>query len=137
MTQAQIALVQKTWKMLRGVDPLLIGDTFYSKLFADHPFLQKMFRSDRNEQYRKLVEMLTVIVTRLDHLDELSQDIRAMALRHEQYGVKPIQYEWVGKALLWTLEQALGSDWTPEVSKAWAICYTTLSATMISCTSPA
>lgn len=137
MTQAQIVLVQKTWKMLRGVDPLLIGDTFYSKLFADHPFLQKMFRSDKKEQYRKLVDMLTVIVTRLEHLDELSQDIRAMALRHEQYGVKPVHYKWVGSALLWTLEQALGNDWTPAVREAWTSCYHTLSATMIGCASPA
>jgi hemoglobin-like flavoprotein len=32
-------------------------------------------------------------------------------------------YDTVGAALLWTLEQGLGSSFTPEVRAAWASAY--------------
>jgi nitric oxide dioxygenase len=63
--------------------------------------------------------------------DELTEDIRKLALRHVDYGVKEADYRAVGSALLWTLKQGLGSDWTPEVAEAWASCYKILSDTMI------
>ncbi len=131
MTQEQIVVVKKTWKIFRGIDPILVGDAFYSKLFNDKPSLRRMFPSSMNDQYRKLMDMLNTIIARLDHLNELSDDIAAMAQRHVQYGVRPAHYKLVGKALLWTLEKGLGHDWTPDVSQAWITCYTILADTMI------
>jgi hemoglobin-like flavoprotein len=46
--------------------------------------------------------------------------------------VKARHYPVVGAALLWTLEQGLGDNWTPEVADAWATAYSTLSGYMIS-----
>ena len=39
--------------MIRGIDPLLVGDLFYTKLFTDHPSLRHMFPEKMNEQYRQ------------------------------------------------------------------------------------
>jgi hemoglobin-like flavoprotein len=36
----------------------------------------------------------------------------------------------VGAALLWTLEQGLGSGWTPEVKAAWSDTYALLADVM-------
>ena len=36
----------------------------------------------------------------------------------------------VGAALLWTLEQGLGSGWTPEVKAAWSDAYALLADVM-------
>ena len=135
MTGEQIVLIKKTWKLIREINPVLVGDTFYSKLFADNPSLRKMFPKYMNEQYAKLIDMLSTIVARLDHLDDLTNEITAMARRHIQYGVKPDQYRLVGNALLWTLEQGLGGDWNDEVKEAWSLCYNTLANTMIAASS--
>jgi hemoglobin-like flavoprotein len=128
---SQIALVKRSWKTFRGVDPQLIGDIFYSKLFADNPSLKKMFPQKMGEQYKKLIDMLSTIVARLDHPDELSAEIAALAGRHVNYGVRPGHYRLVGNALLWTLKNGLGKDWTPETEKAWTTCYNLLADTMI------
>ena len=136
MTEEQIILIQKTWRIFRSIDPLLVGDTFYSKLFNDTPALRKMFPKNMDEQYKKLMDMLSIVVARLDHLYDLSEDISAMARRHVHYGVRPAHYKLVGKALLWTLQQGLGPDWTDEVKEAWIKCYTTLSEKMISAAGP-
>lgn len=117
--------------MIRQVDPVLVGDLFYSKLFADTPSLRHMFPKKMDEQYRKLIDMLNIVVARLERLDELNEEITEMANRHVGYGVRPAHYKMVGTALLWTLQHGLGKDWTPEVKEAWVKCYTTLADTMI------
>ena len=117
--------------MIRDIDPVIAGGLFYSKLFSDKPAFRSMFPKQMELQYRKLMDMLSTIIARLDKLEELNNDIAAMARRHISYGVRPAHYKIVGSALLWTLEQGLGKDWTPDVKEAWVKCYTTLSETMI------
>jgi hemoglobin-like flavoprotein len=131
MTKEQIILVKKTWAIFREIDPVLVGDVFYSKLFFDMPHLKNLFDSSKNEQAKKLIEMLSLIVGRLDNLEELTEDIKQLAIRHVQYGVKAEHYKSVGIALLWTLEQGLGRDWDESIKEAWAACFQVLSATMI------
>lgn len=131
LTQQQIQLVKSSWRSLRGIDPKVVGDLFYSKLFADNSNLRKMFPKDMDQQYVKLMDMLTAIITRLERLDELTEEIAAMSRRHVDYGVRPGHYKLVGSALLWTLKKGLGSDWTKEMEEAWTKCYTLLADTMI------
>ena len=131
MTKEQILLVKKTWNIFREIDPVLVGDVFYSKLFFDMPYLERLFHTPKEEQSRKLIEMLSIIVGRLDNLDELTEEIKQLAIRHVQYGVKEQHYKAVGTALLWTLQQGLGKDWDQNVNEAWASCFHILSAAMI------
>ena len=131
MTKEQILLIKKTWCIFREIDPVLVGDVFYSKLFFDMPYLAKLFHTPKDEQSRKLIEMLSVIVGRLDNLEELTDEIKQLATRHVQYGVKEHHYKAVGSALLWTLQQGLGRDWNEKVKDAWSSCFHVLSTAMI------
>ena len=135
MTKEQARIVRNTWISLQGVDPSLLGDVFYSRLFLKEPSLRKMFQVSRKEQAKKLIDMLDLIVSRLDRLNELGEDIRQLAIRHEGYGVKPGHYEDVRNALLWSLSKGLGKDWNPEVEAAWVACYTILTNAMLAAVS--
>ncbi len=131
LTKEQILLIRNSWKSFRGVNPSLIADIFYTKLFADNPRLRKMFPDNMNDQYKKLMDMLTSIVIRLDSLEEMGAELELMARQHVGYGVKPRHYDLVGNALLWTLEQSLGGAWNKELKDAWAACYTLLANKMM------
>lgn len=131
MTEEQILLVKRSWKIFRNIDPAIIGDVFYSKLFLDHPKLRKLFPKSMEEQYKKLTDMLDSIISKLEKMDVVSSDIRALAERHVKYGVKAEHYIMIGDALLWTLAHGLGKDWNSEVEEAWTNCFSTLSANMI------
>jgi len=131
MTSEQIALIKKSWNAFRGVDPIMVGEVFYSRLFYTSPKFRKMFDRSMTDQYKKLIDMLSLMVARLDKLDEITEDIRKLAIRHASYGVKPEHFNPVGEALLWTLEKGLGNDWNPEVKKAWSACYAMISESMI------
>jgi len=131
LTKKEIGLIKKSWGVIRNIDQAVVGDVFYSKLFFENPELRKMFPENMEAQYRKLIEMLNVIVARLEKLDELKSEITSMAERHVSYGVKPQHYNLVGVALIWTLQKALGNEWDDETKAAWINCYTILSGTMI------
>ncbi|HEX2532594.1 MAG TPA: globin domain-containing protein [Chitinophagaceae bacterium] len=130
MTDQQILAVRKTWKIIRAIDPVLVGDVFYEKLFSDQPGLRRLFHTGRAEQSRKLVDMLSYLVARLDTFPQLAADIAALGRRHTAYGVRPEHYPAVGTALIWTLRQALGNDWSPEAATAWEACYRELAECM-------
>jgi len=131
VTHQEITIVKRTWKLLRDVDPQLLGDVFYRRLFLIYPSVRPMFREPMTNQYHKFVDMLSLIVGRIDRPEEVMSEIAQLAQRHERYGVKPEHYPAVGDTLLWTLEQGLGSQWNNEVRQAWEACYQTLVQAML------
>ena len=131
MTEQQIMVVKRSWGIFRNIDPILVGEVFYGRIFLKAPGIKKMFPVSMEAQYGKIIDMLSLMVARLERMDELTNEISALALRHVQYGVKRGHYEIVGEALLWTLEQGLGRDWTDEVKEAWTSCFAVFSGKMI------
>jgi hemoglobin-like flavoprotein len=125
MSPEQKALVKETW---RKVAPMAdaAARAFYDRLFEIDATTRLLFKTTNNnlaEQRRKLTQALTVVVQGLDHLEALLPALADLGRRHAQYGVTAGHYDTVGAALLWTLEQGLGSGWTPEVKAAWSDAY--------------
>ncbi|RIV27886.1 hemoglobin [Fibrisoma montanum] len=123
MTPDQIRIVKLSWSSYRNVDPALLGEVFYSKLFLEYPSMQSLFKAPIEQQYKKLVEMLNIMVARLDRQAEVLNLIEQLGTRHQQYGVKPEHYFAMGKVLLWTLKSGLGDRWTNEIEMAWMAVY--------------
>ncbi len=122
--------MQTTWQQVAP-----IADTaarlFYGRLFELEPALRPLFaRTDMEEQRRKLMQMLAVAVGALDRLETLRPALEALGRRHVGYGAEHRHYGLVGAALLWTLEQGLGDEYTRSVQDAWTAAYTTLSTIM-------
>jgi nitric oxide dioxygenase len=130
MTKVDIVLVQQSWRTIRVIDPVMLGDVFYTKLFLDNPYLRRLFPVEMELQYQKLVAMLSSIISHLDKMETISTDVMELAVRHAGYGVKPSHYSKVGEALIWTIEKAMGKDFNPAVKKAWTNCYQHLSTLM-------
>ncbi|MBK8700742.1 MAG: hemoglobin [Saprospiraceae bacterium] len=117
----QIKIVKRTWKIMMGVDPDLLGDTFYSKLFTDHPEIKPLFPKDMSAQYVKLREMMTSIILKLDNPD--FQEIIDMGWSQTGYGVKSAHFEMAGNAMIWMLKKGLGTEWNEQTEKAWVTCF--------------
>ncbi len=83
------------------------------------------------DQYKKLIDILSAMVARLENIGSLEQEIFDMAKRHEGYGVQPKHYDMVGAALLWTLERGLGNDWNEDTAEAWVACYGIIAGQMV------
>ena len=106
------------------------AELFYHRLFELDPELRHLFRSEMKGQGQRLMHMVATAVHKLDDLESLVPVVRKLGIRHRIYGVEPSHYDTVGEALLWTLEQGLGEDFTHEVADAWAETYGLLSGVM-------
>jgi len=129
MTSEDILLVQLSWRKVLPVKDAA-AELFYLKLFEIDPSLRTLFADDLELQGAKLVQMVTAAVRGLDRMDALLPVMRELGARHVAYGVRDEHYGSAGTALLWTLEQALRGDFTPEVKSAWIKTYGVLSQAM-------
>lgn len=130
MTPHQIQLVRTSFAQ---VEPIAAqaATMFYNNLFAADPSLRKLFRGDLAEQGERLMAMIGAAVGLLERPHALLPVLRSLGARHAVYGVRDGHYATVGGALLQTLEQGLGTAFTPEVHDAWAVMYGVVSRTMM------
>jgi nitric oxide dioxygenase len=135
MTPEQVTAVQTSFAKVAPIADQAAA-LFYGRLFETAPQTKALFHGDMHAQGQKLMGAITVVVNSLDHLDAVVPVAQKLAKRHVAYGVKPEHYPVVGAALLWTLEQGLGADFTPETHAAWAAAYGILSDVMIAATYP-
>lgn len=131
LTPEQKSLVQDSWRLVQPISTQA-AELFYGKLFELDPSLRPLFKGDIREQGAKLMKTIGIAVNSLNDLPGILPVVQALGQRHVGYGVKPEHYPTVGAALLWTLEQGLGSKATPEVLEAWGKVYGVLSSVMIS-----
>ena len=129
MNAAQQELVRTTFARL-AVMPEVAGALFYERLFAANPSFRPLFKNDMRIQGVKLMTMLAMVVYNLPEPGKVLPAIHDLAVRHVEYGVKLADYDALREALLWTLEQALGEDFTPAVREAWTVCYDELAGEM-------
>jgi hemoglobin-like flavoprotein len=130
MTPEQIEIVRSNWAAVEPIAPQA-ADLFYGKLFELDPKLRPLFKEDMAEQKEKLMDMLAVAVKGLTKLDTIVPAVRNLGMRHVDYGVTEDHYATVGEALLWTLEQGLGDQFTDDAKEAWTEVYTVLSEQML------
>lgn len=125
ITEQQKDDVQRTFALV-AQDADGAAALFYQRLFEIDPTLKLLFKSDMKDQGRKLMQMISVAVKALDRLEAIIPAVEDLGQRHVAYGVTKAHYVTVGAALLWTLEQGLGTEFTPAVKDAWAHVYTLL-----------
>ena len=106
------------------------AELFYQRLFELEPSFRRLFKGDMKEQERKLMATLVIAVEDLRHPDQIIGSVQKLGRDHAGYGVKAEYYDIVGEALLWTLAQGLGEEFTTPVRKAWEEAYTFLSEIM-------
>ena len=130
LTEDELDLVRASFREMaaQGAD---CAESFYDRLFATSPGLRSYFPREMAQQWAKLMSMLGVIVAQLHDHAALQPLLADLARRHVGYGARPEHYAMVGEALLWALEQRLGTAFTPAHLAAWRNAYAALSSTML------
>jgi hemoglobin-like flavoprotein len=129
MTPDQVTLVQESFKKVVPIADQA-ADLFYDRLFTIAPEVRSLFPADLSEQKKKLMQVLATAVTNLHQVEKVLPAVEELGRRHVAYGVNEKHYGPVGAALLWTLEQGLGPDFSPPVKAAWTETYTALAGVM-------
>ena len=130
MTPEHVQLVRSSFAKVAAIKDQA-ATLFYRRLFELDPSLRPLFKADMTAQGAKLMAALGGIVGSLDHLERILPALRQLGRRHGAYGVQPEHYATVGEALIWTLEQGLGAEFTREMRRAWTDAYGRLAWAMV------
>ena len=126
-----IHLVQKSFERVSG-RAMDFGERFYALLFEANPEMRQHFKGDLTVQTKMLVAMLSSLVKGLNRLPEIEGQLRELGKRHvREYKTARMDYDKVERALLKTLEEFIGDEFTPEVHQAWTAVYGRVAAIMI------
>ncbi|MEM6728302.1 MAG: globin domain-containing protein [Pseudomonadota bacterium] len=104
---------------------------FYDELFDLAPVVRPLFPADMSSQKEKLALTLHHVVTNISDLSKVLEAVRAMGVRHVDYGAEPAHYEIVGLALITALKKITPGGLSPEEERAWIAAYQLIAATMI------
>jgi hemoglobin-like flavoprotein len=103
---------------------------FYAILFERYPALQPMFSRAREAQAKMLAQALAAVLDHLDDAPWLATTLGELGRRHVAYGVTDAMYDQVGDALLATLADAAGEQWTPVLAAQWTAAYGAIASLM-------
>ena len=130
MQTQEITLVRQSFQL---VEPIAVqaAALFYQHLFEIDPALKALFKGNMAEQGQSLMKMIGSAVALLDGPEVLMPVLQSLGKRHLRYGVQDAHYASVGAALLQTLSDGLGGQFTPPVRAAWTSMYALVSQTMM------
>jgi hemoglobin-like flavoprotein len=128
LTASEIALIRDSFDRISV--GLRFSRNFYAHLFAIAPEIRALFPDDISGQARKLMDMLAVLVGKLDRPHELVLTLEALGAQHRDYGVCAVHFAPVGRALFETLAAELGPRFDDTTRSAWIALYALASAWM-------
>lgn len=102
---------------------------FYDVLFRLHPALAAMF-GERKRQETMLARMLVALVDRYEDRPWVEEQLTTLGQRHKRLELTRDMYERFNTALLVTLEEAAGEEWTPAVERMWTDALADIAAVM-------
>ena len=130
ITTAQIELVQRSFQHVLPIADVA-GLLFYERIFTMAPEARALFGDDIALQASRTMAAVKTAVDGLDDIESVAPFLVRLGARHVRYGVVPAHFDLVGEALMWTLEQGLGEEFTPEVHEAWAAAFGVIASAML------
>lgn len=131
ISDRQTDLVKSTFKQFfEAGDASCIR--FYEHLFERAPQVRELFHGDIERQARMFLQSLSVIVASLSSTDRVARVLQRLGEKHYSYGVEPDHYTAMGTALVETINDVLGDDFSEEAAEAWTAAIRLISSIMIS-----
>jgi nitric oxide dioxygenase len=128
--QADIRLVRDSLPRIR--ERLVPASmTFYDNLFAIEPELRALFRVDLASQGMRFMSTLATIADVLGDAEALDTELTHLAKAHAMVGVRAAHFAPMGAALMVTLAETLGAEFTPRLQEAWHSAYDYFAGEMI------
>jgi len=118
LSTAQVALLRDNFALVEG-QAAIAALVFYRHLFTLDPGLRPLFQSSIELQGRKLMEAMEYTLAALDRPEELVPVLEALGRRHVSYGTRTEHYATMTGAMILTLQETLGTGFTPACEEAW------------------
>lgn len=134
MTPAQLRLLQRSFAQ---IEPRAeeFGTMFYDRLFTIAPEMKPLFRTDIKAQQSKFMKvigevvklylraMISLPVTQQASGEAMLPGAYWSGKLHAAYGVRMEDFDKMKQALVWSLQNTLEDQLTPDILEAWSLAY--------------
>jgi len=152
---ASLTAVKQSWKRMQDVGIDEAAKLFYQHLFLISPEAIGLFPPEVRRKYRnwmedeqddesnvyespalrnlfsKMINAIGCTVAGLHDFGKLVPMLTQLGSRHVTYGVTEPHWPLLGKALVNTLRDCLGSSFSTQVETAWSLVFTFMSSIMV------
>jgi nitric oxide dioxygenase len=130
VSEADIRVIRESLPLIRRhLDTA--ADAFYLNLFTLAPELEEMFHGDVSRQGMRFMSTLVTMANLLDHPAAFAAGVERLTVSHVRFGVRAEHFAPMGFALLITLGESMGRDFTEEIQHAWRAAYDQIAEEMI------
>lgn len=129
----QIAVIQQTVPALQQYGERLARH-MYARMFKHNPEVQRYFNPAHQrtgQQQKALSDAVCAYAANIDNPAALEGAVELIAHKHVSLGIAPEHYPIVGRHLLASIREVLGSAATDDVIDAWATAYDELASLFI------
>lgn len=142
-TPEEIHLIRSSWggmkddpsaserAIVQGTASAFFCQQFYENMLGEYPQLKVLFPSIKS-QASSMAGILSLVISQLDNIPRVTDILISLGKRHSRIiGVEVQHYEIVGNALLKTLQDRAGPDFTIELENAWTKLYSFMANVML------
>jgi NAD(P)H-flavin reductase/hemoglobin-like flavoprotein len=126
----QIAMLEESLRLLEDRADQLVGYLF-AAMFLEAPELRSLFPAAMDTQRDRLFRALTGAVGKFTEPEQLTSMLHQLGRDHHRFGVRPEDYDVLGRALITALRHYSRDIWVPELQDAWERAYRVMAETMI------
>jgi nitric oxide dioxygenase len=126
------SIIKNSWSKL-ALNATKLGSLLYPKLFAKDPKLKDLFAKNNagDEQARQLFMVISLTVSKIDKLENLKEELKALSKRHVKYGVKPEHFTLFGEAFMESIDELFSNEKESKLREAWQSLYQEVATSMI------
>lgn len=110
-------LIDLSWEAIRQNPDAMVR--FYDHLFAIAPETRHFFSEDNTKQSEKLAYTLGFLVVNLRRLEEIRDAIEDLGRFHNRLQIEDSHYGHLKIALIETIKEIMGANYTEDVGAAW------------------
>jgi class 3 adenylate cyclase/hemoglobin-like flavoprotein len=119
MTPDQVRLLVNSFEKVKPISEE-VAKRFYENLFRRAPEFEHKFQNvDMPTQGQMVLQAVGLAIDSLNNFDDVRPVLEGLGKRHVNYGVHSEHFAIAGSALVETLQQTFGKDFTPDLEQAW------------------
>ena len=130
MEEARIQRLEQSFNLIAPRGPELV-DHFYAHLFSKNPAVRSMFPQDMNDQKKKLLASLVLVIQNIRKPEALRQPLLDMGSRHAGYGTEPEHYPIVRDTLIGVMSDMAGDKWNNQLTEDWTAALNFVAGVMV------
>ncbi len=126
MTPDQVRLLVDSFEKVKPISDE-VAKRFYENLFRRAPEFESKFQDvNMATQGQMVLQAVGLAIHSLDRFNDVRPVLEGLGYRHVNYGVHSEHFAVAGSALVETLKQTFGDDFTPNLERAWRDVLTTV-----------